>query len=353
MKPEDVFGIGKNGNEFSWSQWSVTRVRHCTSPRRSPLHANQQNASGSQSHKLDPAAKWIFSEIPLRGGRQSHRNEESHAHILCWNKKVCRGRCLKPWFQYEPLLDKSVTVSVVFVPRVRITQLSPCRPHLEEKAKNMTKNRHCRGPRSAPPEKGTTTLWLIGNNRLFPQRMQWIILFCQAREGRKLPQGIEPNSLFSSLQKKKGKKKKAYKVLSACCILYYWSPDNWLCLGGSLLDMPRLGSGRRYSSKLSLPSRGTVRQRFSDLKRHGEIEIALKGGKVSFGSVIPIGYATQPCLFSTDGGITRWRSVPSSITGRSLPAGLLLLWSGCRFAASARLPKFCGTIKLLFHNKEQ
>lgn len=45
------------------------------------------------------------------------------------------------------------------------------------------------------------------------------------------------------------------------------------------MDMPGLGSGRRYSSKLSLPSRGAVGQRFADLKGHGEIEIALKGEK--------------------------------------------------------------------------
>lgn len=111
-----------------------------TSLRRSPPHANQQNASGRPSHKRDPAAKWISSEIPLRGGRRSRRTEEPHARALyCSNKKVCRGRCSTPRFQYEPLLDKWVTaVSVVYVPRVRITQLSPCRPHLEEKAKKMT-----------------------------------------------------------------------------------------------------------------------------------------------------------------------------------------------------------------------
>lgn len=119
------------------------------------------------------------------------------------------------------------------------------------------------------------------------------------------------------------------------------------------MDMPRLGSGSRYSSKLSLPSRGAVGQRVTDLKGHGEIEIALKGGKVSFGSVIPIGYATQPCPFSTNVGMARRRSASSAVPGRALPARLLLLWPGCGFAASAGLPGFYGTIKLLFHNKER
>lgn len=139
----------------------------------------------------------------------------------------------------------------------------------------MTWNRHCRGSCSTPLKERTTTLWLIGNNRLFLQRMQWIILFYQPREGEKLPPGYRTKSSFlSSLQKKK---KKVYKVLSAFCILCHWSPDNWLCLGGSLLDVPRLSNGKRYSSKLSLPSRGAVRQRFADLKGHDEIEIVLKG----------------------------------------------------------------------------
>lgn len=131
------------------------------------------------------------------------------------------------------------------------------------------------GPAPRRQKKGQQ-LWLIGNNRLFPQRLQWIILFYQAREGEKLPPGYRTKSSFLSSLQKKGK---VYKVLSAFCILCHWTPDNWLCLGGSLLDMPRLSRGKRYSSKLSLPSRGAARQRFTDLKGHGEIEIVLKGKK--------------------------------------------------------------------------
>lgn len=107
-------------------------------------------------------------------------------------------------------------------------------------------------------------------------------------EGGKTPQGYWTKSSFlSSL-----KKKKVYKVLSAFCILCHWSSDNWLCLGGSLLDMLRLSSGKRYSSKLSLPSQGIVRQNFTDLKGHGEIEITLWGKK--FHSEVLSQLATLP-----------------------------------------------------------
>lgn len=37
-------------------------MQHRTSLHRSPPHANQRYASGSRSQKLDPAAKWMFSE---------------------------------------------------------------------------------------------------------------------------------------------------------------------------------------------------------------------------------------------------------------------------------------------------
>lgn len=60
------------------------------------------------------------------------------------------------------------------------------------------------------------------------------------------------------------------------------------------MDMLRLSSGKRYSSKLSLPSQGTVRQRFTDLKGHSETEITLWGEKVLFKSINPIGYTAYP-----------------------------------------------------------
>lgn len=93
------------------------------------------------------------------------------------------------------------------------------------------------------------------------------------------------------------KKKEVYKVLSAFCILCHWSSDNWLCLGGSLLDMLRLSSGKRYSSKLSLPSQGTGRQRFTDLKRTQWNWNYIIGKKVSFRSIIPIGHTAHPCFY--------------------------------------------------------
>lgn len=88
------------------------------------------------------------------------------------------------------------------------------------------------------------------------------------------------------------KKKKVYKVLSAFCILCHWSPDNWLYLGGSLLDMLRLSSGKRYSSKLSLPSQGTVRH---SLTSKDTVKLKLHyREKVSFRSIIPIGHTAHP-----------------------------------------------------------
>lgn len=91
------------------------------------------------------------------------------------------------------------------------------------------------------------------------------------RRKKKLPSRVLSQIVFSLFIRKK----KVYKVLSAFCILCHWSSDNWLCLGGSLQDMLRRHSGKRYSSKLSLPSQGTVRQRFPDLRGYCKIETTL------------------------------------------------------------------------------
>lgn len=101
--------------------------------------------------------------------------------------------------------------------------------------------------------------------------------FTKPEKGKNSPR-VSNQMVFSLfITKKRKKEKRVFQVLSAFCILCHWSPDNWLCLGGSLLDVLRLSSGKRYGSKLSLPSQGTVRQRFADLKGHGKIEIVLKG----------------------------------------------------------------------------
>lgn len=113
----------------------------------------------------------------------------------------------------------------------------------------MTYNRHCPSYSAQPKgDNNSVTYWEWStfplenamNNSLLPG------------EEKNLPQGYWTKSSFlSSLEKK------VYKVLSAFCILCHWSSDNWLCLVGSQLDMLRLSSGKRFSSKLSLPSQGT------------------------------------------------------------------------------------------------
>lgn len=67
--------------------------------------------------------------------------------------------------------------------------------------------------------------------------------------------------------------------------------------------MLHLCSGKRYSSKLSLPSQGTDRQRFSDPRGCCEIEITLYGKKkkVSFQHVIPIGQTVPPFSMTESG----------------------------------------------------
>lgn len=140
--------------------------------------------------------------------------------------------------------------------KVKVTVCLTSVPLRKSRAKHMTQNRHCLGSYSAQPKRdnNSVTYWEWStfpledamNNSLLPGE----------EEEKKPPPGYWTKSSFlSSLGKKN-----VYKVLSAFCILHHWSSDNWLCLGGSLLDMVCLSSGKRYSSKLSLPSQGTVRQ---------------------------------------------------------------------------------------------